>query len=138
MLATRSLCYVVLLCVMDSVFGWVSIDRPIGRRPFPMSTISSSSSSSSSLNMGVTSTMRRVRDSLLSKERTRNDLKIGIAGFYDRSSKLWEDVWGEVCGKLMLVILVLLLSFHSNSCMRIPHYLFLFDCVAHAPRILHS
>lgn len=80
---------------MDSVFGWVSIDRPIGRRPFPMSTISSSSSSSSSLNMGVTSTMRRVRDSLLSKERTRNDLKIGIAGFYDRSSKLWEDVWGE-------------------------------------------
>lgn len=39
---------------------------------------------------------RRVRDSLLNKERTRDELKIGIAGFYDRSSKLWEDVWGEV------------------------------------------
>lgn len=29
------------------------------------------------------------------RERTREELKIGIAGFYDRSSKLWEDVWGE-------------------------------------------
>ena len=38
--------------------------------------------------------MKRVRDSLNSKERTRDELKIGIAGFYDRSSKLWEDVWG--------------------------------------------
>jgi len=43
----------------------------------------------------MTSVVRRVRDSLLSKERSRKDLKIGIAGFYDRSSKLWEDVWGE-------------------------------------------
>jgi tocopherol O-methyltransferase len=32
---------------------------------------------------------------VLSKERSREDLKIGIAAFYDRSSKLWEDVWGE-------------------------------------------
>jgi hypothetical protein len=39
---------------------------------------------------------RRVRDSVLNRERSREDLKIGIAGFYDRSSKLWEDVWGEV------------------------------------------
>jgi len=23
------------------------------------------------------------------------DLKVGIAGFYDKSSKLWEDVWGD-------------------------------------------
>lgn len=45
---------------------------------------------------GITSKAKRVRDSLLSKERSREDLKIGIAGFYDRSSKLWEDVWGEV------------------------------------------
>jgi len=29
------------------------------------------------------------------RERTRDELKLGIAGFYDRSSKLWEDVWGE-------------------------------------------
>jgi len=39
--------------------------------------------------------VKRVRDSLLSRERTREDLKIGIAGFYDRSSRVWEDVWGE-------------------------------------------
>jgi len=26
---------------------------------------------------------------------SRDELTIGIAGFYDRSSKLWEDVWGE-------------------------------------------
>ena len=44
---------------------------------------------------GVGSAVRRARDSLLSRERSREDLKIGIAGFYDRSSKLWEDVWGE-------------------------------------------
>ena len=29
------------------------------------------------------------------KERTREELKLGIAGFYDRSSQVWEDVWGE-------------------------------------------
>lgn len=44
---------------------------------------------------GVRSAVRRVRDSFLSKERTDEDLKDGIAFFYDRSSKLWEDVWGE-------------------------------------------
>jgi hypothetical protein len=56
-----------------------------------------SARSSTSLSMGLRSTVSRVRDSVLSKERSREDLKIGIAGFYDRSSKLWEDVWGEVC-----------------------------------------
>jgi tocopherol O-methyltransferase len=40
-------------------------------------------------------TLKRVKDSLTSQERSREDLKLGIAGFYDRSSKLWEDVWGE-------------------------------------------
>jgi hypothetical protein len=49
------------------------------------------------LFMGVSSTVKRIRDSVLNKERSREDLKVGIAGFYDRSSKLWEDVWGEVC-----------------------------------------
>ena len=43
---------------------------------------------------GVRSAVRRVRDSVLSRERTDEDLKDGIAFFYDRSSKLWEDVWG--------------------------------------------
>lgn len=53
-------------------------------------------SSSTSLNMGLRTSAKRVRDSLLNRERSREDLKIGIAGFYDRSSQLWEDVWGEV------------------------------------------
>jgi len=54
------------------------------------------SDSTSNLKMGsISGGMRRVRDSILSKERSRKDLRIGIAGFYDRSSKLWEDVWGE-------------------------------------------
>jgi tocopherol O-methyltransferase len=39
--------------------------------------------------------LQRVKDSLSNRERSREDLKAGIAGFYDRSSKLWEDVWGE-------------------------------------------
>ena len=89
-----SLFCILLLCVNnESAFGWVSSRQNIGGRPFS----TSSRDSSSSLNMGVASVARRVRDSILSKERTRKDLKIGIAGFYDRSSKLWEDVWGEVC-----------------------------------------
>lgn len=54
-----------------------------------------SASSATLLQMGVGSAVRRVRDSIQSKERSREDLKIGIAGFYDRSSKLWENVWGE-------------------------------------------
>lgn len=44
---------------------------------------------------GLTATLKRVKDRLQGKERSREDLKIGIAGFYDRSSKLWENVWGE-------------------------------------------
>lgn len=50
--------------------------------------------SSTSL-FGIRSTARRVRDSVLSRDRTDKDLKDGIAFFYDRSSKVWEDVWGE-------------------------------------------
>jgi len=89
MCASLSFFCILLLCIKESAVGWVSSHHKIGRRPF------STSSSDSSLNMGVTSAVKRVRDSILSKERTRKDLKIGIAGFYDRSSKLWEDVWGE-------------------------------------------
>jgi hypothetical protein len=44
----------------------------------------------------VSNKARRIRDSILSRERSSDELKIGIAGFYDRSSKLWESVWGEV------------------------------------------
>ena len=55
--------------------------------------------SSSTQLHGVGAALLRARDSLLDRERSREDLKIGIAGFYDRSSKLWEDVWGEVRSK---------------------------------------
>ena len=58
------------------------------------SSASTKRSSTTSL-YGVRSAVRRARDSFLSKERTDSDLKDGIAFFYDRSSKLWEDVWGE-------------------------------------------
>lgn len=47
------------------------------------------------MTFSVRKTARRVVDSITNKERSREDLKIGIAGFYDRSSQLWEDVWGE-------------------------------------------
>ena len=48
------------------------------------------SESSTSL-AGVGKVVNRIKDSLLSKERSREDLKIGIAGFYDRSSQIWEE-----------------------------------------------
>lgn len=60
----------------------------------PSSASTKRSSTTTSL-YGVRSAVRRARDSFLSKERTDSDLKDGIAFFYDRSSKLWEDVWGE-------------------------------------------
>jgi len=65
-------------------------------RPSSASSGVTSTRSSSTRLQAVGSTLvKRVRDSLTSQERSREDLKIGIAGFYDRSSKLWEDVWGE-------------------------------------------
>ena len=92
---------------------------------------------------GLASTLQRVKNSLSSKERTRDELKIGIAGFYDRSSKLWEDVWGEVSqpanGILFgfLCFLKMNLLFCSQYlvmlCINLPPI----AIVAHAPRILH-
>ena len=52
--------------------------------------------SSTSLD-GIGSVVTRVRDSITSKERSREDLKIGIAGFYDRSSQLWEEGTCDNC-----------------------------------------
>jgi tocopherol O-methyltransferase len=49
---------------------------------------------SSSLAM-VSSTVRRIKESLSAAERSRDDLKAGIAAFYDKSSPLWEETWGE-------------------------------------------
>ena len=106
MFHSLSLFLVLFLCFSESAFGWVSSQQNVGIRPV--------STSSSSLNMGVRSTLGRVRDSLLSKERNRKDLKIGIAGFYDRSSKLWEEVWGEVCKMPVTVVLVVLFVPHCS------------------------
>ena len=62
-------------------------------------TVSGWSLSPPAMTMGMVASVskraRRIKDSFLNKERSRDDLKIGIAGFYDRSSKLWEEVWGE-------------------------------------------
>jgi len=58
-------------------------------------SIQTSASNGGTSLFGIRSAVRRVRNSLLSRERTDKDLKDGIAFFYDRSSKLWEDVWGE-------------------------------------------
>jgi len=80
--------YILLLGNGSSVVE--SFSAPIIRH-----TSSTLPSSSSTSLYGVRSTARRVRDSILSRDRTDKDLKDGIAFFYDRSSKLWEDVWGE-------------------------------------------
>lgn len=60
-----------------------------------ITTSTTTTTTTTSLSAGLGSTLTRISNSLQSKERTREELKIGIAGFYDRSSKLWEEVWGE-------------------------------------------
>jgi len=60
--------------------------------PHPSTPMSSSSSSSSAL---FASLLGRVRDSITNKERSREELQLGIAAFYDKSTQIWEDVWGE-------------------------------------------
>jgi len=55
-----------------------------------VSSLSTAVSKSTSRNP-----LRRIKDSLTSAPRSEEDLKVGIAGFYDKSSKLWEDVWGD-------------------------------------------
>mmetsp|Transcript_25030 Transcript_25030/g.39585 ORF Transcript_25030/g.39585 Transcript_25030/m.39585 type:complete len:358 (+) Transcript_25030:71-1144(+) len=48
------------------------------------------------LKMGVRSTLAKPFKKVFgSSERTDKELKDGIAGFYDASSGVWEDVWGE-------------------------------------------
>ena len=94
------LCYLFLFLTQEFAVGWISSYQKVGRGPSSATT-----RGSISLEMGsVSSVMRRVRDSVLNKERSRKDLKVGIAGFYDRSSKLWEDVWGEVRAALLTSI----------------------------------
>ena len=82
--------YILLLGNGSSIVE--SFSKSIIRHSTTTPTLQSSSSTSL---YGVRSTARRVRDSILSRDRTDKDLKDGIAFFYDRSSKLWEDVWGE-------------------------------------------
>lgn len=78
---------------------------------------------------GVRSSLRRVRDSVLSRERTDKDLKDGIAFFYDRSSKVWEDVWGKF-SILSTAVLEIYFSFFT--------FLSLENRRAHASRLLHT
>ena len=79
---------------------------------------------------GVRSSLRRVRDSVLSRERTDKDLKDGIAFFYDRSSKVWEDVWGKF--SIFIDCSTCDLFFHSL------HSYPWMNRRAHASRLLHT
>lgn len=103
MTMTLSAALVVFL-VASFADAWILTRKPLqtGNHPRRFATtknINPTAATSTRLHMGavksVSNVARRVRDSLTSKERSREDLKIGIAGFYDRSSQLWEDVWGE-------------------------------------------
>jgi len=99
----------VIIVVFHTVMGRVdSFGRMISftprhsitsRRP-PLSWMLKATSvtlndSASDIKIKKPSIFTRIRNSWTSQERTREELKIGIAGFYDRSSKLWEEVWGE-------------------------------------------
>ncbi|KAL7506778.1 hypothetical protein ACHAXN_003994 [Cyclotella atomus] len=83
----------LLLLQAAAIVSALSPSQPtsLSNRP----TTSKHSRRSTSSLFGIRSTLARARDSLVNKERSDADLKDGIAFFYDRSSKLWEDVWGE-------------------------------------------
>ncbi|CAN0033146.1 unnamed protein product [Pylaiella littoralis] len=54
---------------------------------------------SSRVQMGLRSatkkSWRRVRGGVAQQDRSDKELKEGIANFYDKSSSIWEDMWGE-------------------------------------------
>eukprot|EP00638_Chattonella_subsalsa_P008042 CAMPEP_0117751076 /NCGR_PEP_ID=MMETSP0947-20121206/10754_1 /TAXON_ID=44440 /ORGANISM="Chattonella subsalsa, Strain CCMP2191" /LENGTH=352 /DNA_ID=CAMNT_0005569377 /DNA_START=67 /DNA_END=1125 /DNA_ORIENTATION=- len=61
-----------------------------------VSKLPSEVKSSVTLKMGFRSTVSSTIKKVIGKpERSDKELKEGIAGFYDASSGLWEDVWGE-------------------------------------------
>ncbi len=81
-----ALSVLLLLCS-----GAVDAFAPVHRSSLVVTAPTSSLPVTTTSLHGVGSVLSRVRDSVLSKERSREDLKIGIAGFYDRSSQLWEE-----------------------------------------------
>lgn len=58
-------------------------------------TVSSATSRKTTSLFGIRSRFKNIIDSITNQEYNNDELKIGIAGFYDRSSLLWEQVWGE-------------------------------------------
>jgi tocopherol O-methyltransferase len=95
MTATKGTWLLVFLAFASAkVHGWVSPLAPLRRTGACPST--GTATTRTALPMASVGRLaRRVVDSITNKERSREDLKIGIAGFYDRSSQLWENVWGE-------------------------------------------
>jgi tocopherol O-methyltransferase len=87
LIAIVSLLLLILVCE-----GWVAQANYKGQ---VKSSFAGSSSSTKLHAIGIRRTFNRIKDSITNEEYSRSDLKSGIAGFYDRSSKLWEDVWGE-------------------------------------------
>jgi hypothetical protein len=119
---SSSLVVAVALLFVGSSTAWVTTQLPV--RPSTRNT-ATNLHMVSSLKRGL----KRVKDSVTSKERSREDLKIGIAGFYDRSSKLWENVWGMCLRSVKRFCTSLALAhtlFHYALSRR-----------AHAPRLLH-
>jgi tocopherol O-methyltransferase len=83
--------YLWLAIALYKADAWIPPLSVLAREVAKPSTSSSTLLSA----IGIGRSLKRVRDSLTSRDRSREDLKIGIAGFYDRSSKLWEEQWGE-------------------------------------------
>lgn len=75
-----------LLCLVSSCEALTPTNQSTHH---PAPSVSSPTTPSASSFIG------RVKDSLSNKERSREELKLGIAAFYDKSTKIWEDVWGE-------------------------------------------
>ncbi|CAM6084985.1 unnamed protein product [Calypogeia fissa] len=94
---------------VSAIFGACSISRLNGRSPPQVRTIrptglntekgfASAAPSRNSVNFslgGRSSTVTCLASSAGTKDRTVVELNEGIANFYDSSSGVWEDIWGE-------------------------------------------
>lgn len=58
-------------------------------------TKSPTTSSSTTQLFGIRKRIKSIYDTITNQDYNNDELKVGIAGFYDRSSLLWENVWGE-------------------------------------------
>lgn len=87
------------IVVFHTVIARVDSFGIIPSRTLPINNVSSGHhmaiTDTSTTSLKTPTIFSRLLKALTSKERSREELKVGIAAFYDRSSKLWESVWGE-------------------------------------------